>query len=288
VCLTNQFLTQRPCRFGATCNHKQTCSFAHPKVVGTVQKPVDVMAMLCVDTSGSMAGGSIQAATAGLHTLVRALKARDVLGLYKFDTSVDCLQKFDRNHKIDWAKHVATLLAAPRGGTALYDAAMHSLDALQTYAKPKHDARQLRVVVVLTDGADNRSQQHTLDSLIQRVHNCTIANFHFMLLGVGVDKRTYDALFVPGKPNLHFIDVHDASSQAILDAFGTVQKKIYALQQKLIVRTTTTTTTTATTTTIAASTAPTPTLTLRLTPAAPAVSHNNSTSTRPRIQVLRR
>jgi uncharacterized protein YegL len=142
------------------------------------------MALLCVDTSGSMAGGRIQAATSGMHTLVQALKPRDVLGVYKFNTTVDVLQTFVRNHKIDWQAHIAGLNAAPSGSTALHDAIMQSMDALQKYAKPKHDDTQLRVVVVLTDGDDNASKTHTLDTVIQRVHSSTIANFHFMLLGV--------------------------------------------------------------------------------------------------------
>ncbi len=108
------------------------------------------------------------------------------------------------------------------------------------HAKPQHDAHQLRVVVLLTDGDDTCSTQHTLDSVIQRVHSCSITNFHLMLLGVAVDAAKNAPLFAPDKPNLHFIDVHDATADAIQDAFGTVSKKITALQQKLIVRTTTT------------------------------------------------
>jgi hypothetical protein len=123
---------------------------------------------------------------------------------------------------------------------------VHSIDALQTHAKPQHDSHQLRVVVLLTDVDDTCSAQHTLDSVIQRVHSCTIANFHLMLLGVGVDAAKYAPLFAPDKPNLHYIDVKDTTSDAIRDAFGTVTKKITALQQKLIVRTLTTTTTAST------------------------------------------
>jgi hypothetical protein len=160
-----------------------------------------------------------------MHTLVQTLNARDAL--YKFNTSTDVL-----------------LNAAPSGATAGYDAIVHSIDALQMHAKPQHDAHQLRVVVLLTDGDDTCSTQHTLDSVIQRVHSCSIANFHLMLLGVAVDAAKYAPLFAPDKPNLHLIDVHDATADAIQDAFGTVSKKITALQQKLIVRTTTTTTTT--------------------------------------------
>jgi Mg-chelatase subunit ChlD len=118
-----------------------------------------------------MAGARIQAATSGLHTLVQTLKPRDVLALFKFNTSTDVLQKFDRNHKIAWRKHVALLNAAPSGATALYDAIVHSIDALQMHAKPQHDSHQLRVVVLLTDGDDTCSTQHTLDSVIQRVHS---------------------------------------------------------------------------------------------------------------------
>jgi hypothetical protein len=107
----------------------------------------------------SMAGARIQAATSSLHTLVQTLKARDVLARHQ-------LQKFD---KIAWRKHVALLNAAPSGATALYDAIVHSIDALQMHAKPQHDSHQLRVV--LTDGDDTCSTQHTLDSVIQRVHS---------------------------------------------------------------------------------------------------------------------
>ncbi len=184
-----------------------------------------------------MAGARIQAATSSLHTLVQTLKLHDVLSLCKFDTSTDVLQKFDRNHMIAWRKHVALLNAAPSGGTALYDAIVHSIDALQMHAKPQHDSHQLRVVVLLTDGDDTCSAQHTLDSVIQRVHSCSIANFHLMLLGVAVDAAKYAPLFAADKPNLHYIDVKDTTSDAIRDAFGTVSKKITALQQKLIVRT---------------------------------------------------
>jgi uncharacterized protein YegL len=245
------------------------------------------MALLCVDTSGSMAGGRIQAATSGMHTLVQALKPRDVLGVYKFNTTVDVLQTFVRNHKIDWQAHIAGLNAAPSGSTALHDAIMQSMDALQKYAKPKHDDTQLRVVVVLTDGDDNASKTHTLDTVIQRVHSSTIANFHFMLLGVGVDASKYAALFPHDKPNLHYIDVKDATHDAIRDAFGTVTKKITALQQKLIVRTTTTTTTTATSASTSGVVHAAPAVRMQI-QRQPQLQVQSSTPSRPRIQVIQR
>ena len=263
-------LPQPPCRYGSKCNKQSTgCKFAHPTVVATVKVPADVMALLCVDTSGSMAGARIQAATAGLQTLVRALKPRDVLALYKFDTTVDVLHKFARNQAIDWPRLFAALDAAPRGQTAFHDAVMQALDALATYAKPKHDARQLRCIVALTDGDDNQSA-HTLDAVIRRLHTTTIANFHFILIGVGVAQSKYAALFTPDKPNLHFIDVATATADAIRAAYGTVTKRIYGLQQKLLVRNTTTTTTTTTTATTTATTAASSSSSSTSTAAAPA------------------
>lgn len=210
---------------------------AHPVVVAVKQQPADRMVLFCVDTSGSMAGAPIQAAAAGVASVTAASKPRDVFALYTFNDTVNVVQKFARNHKINWPAHTAQIGAATGGGTALYDAALQSLDALATFAKASH-SKQLRVLVLLTDGDDNKSQ-HSLDDVVSRVHASTIPNFHLLVLGVGVDRRKYAALCA--KSNTHYIDVADASPQAIRDAFGTVAHTITRLQQRLIVAQTTTT-----------------------------------------------
>ena len=195
------------------------------------------MVLFCVDVSGSMAGARIKAAADGLASVTAASKPRDVFAVYTFNDAVHVAHKFARNRAVDWPAQTAQICSATGGGTALYDAALQSLDALATYAKASHSS-QLRVLVLLTDGDDNASQ-HTLDDVVARVHASAIPNFHLLFLGVAVDRAKYAALCA--RANTHYIDVADASPRAIHDAFGTVSRTITALQQRLIVAQTTTT-----------------------------------------------
>ena len=205
--------------------------------MGVKQQPADRMVLFCVDVSGSMAGARIKAAADGLASVTAASKPRDVFAVYTFNDAVHVAHKFARNRAVDWPAQTAQICSATGGGTALYDAALQSLDALATYAKASHSS-QLRVLVLLTDGDDNASQ-HTLDDVVARVHASAIPNFHLLFLGVAVDRAKYAALCA--RANTHYIDVADASPRAIHDAFGTVSRTITALQQRLIVAQTTTT-----------------------------------------------
>lgn len=189
-----------------------------------------VMALVCIDTSTSMRGERIDAAAHGMATLAGALHHSDVLAVYTFADQSHVEQTFARNYRIDWPAVACAVKERVGGRTALFDAAIAALDALDRYAKPEFAANQTRALVLLTDGDDNASQQHTLADVIARVH--ANAAVHLLLIGVGVDAAKYARLC--SKPHTHFVDAADATPAAIRAAFRAA-RRIIRIKHTLVI-----------------------------------------------------
>ena len=118
--------------------------------------------VFAVDTSGSMAGAPIAAATAAGRRLLDAVGSTGRVGLVTFSDTATVVRPLTAD-----AGSVRAALGAldTNSGTALYDGIGLAVDTV--LAAPDPDAR--RIVVVLSDGADTASSA-TLAGLTRRLH----------------------------------------------------------------------------------------------------------------------
>jgi Ca-activated chloride channel homolog len=103
-------------------------------------------AVLLLDTSGSMESRMSLARSAAIRFL-DGLRADDVAAVYSFDVRVQPIQEFSASR--DLSPLVFDVRA--RGYTSLYDAIVRAARDLSARAERR------RAIVVLSDGADNRS-----------------------------------------------------------------------------------------------------------------------------------
>ena len=109
-----------------------------------------------LDTSGSMQDeDKLAQAQAGLRRFLRQLSRNDRVGLISF-SEVAAPRAPDRDARRPGRAALQTAIDGliADGGTAVYDATLAGLDLLARTGDPKH----IQAVVVLTDGADNRSR----------------------------------------------------------------------------------------------------------------------------------
>jgi tight adherence protein B len=122
--------------------------------------------VFAVDTSGSMAGAPIAAATAAGRRLLDAVGSSGRVGLVTFSDTAQVVRPLTAD-----AGSVRTALAGleTHSGTALYDGIALAADTVMAGSDP--NAR--RIVVVLSDGADTASST-TLAALTRRLHTAGV------------------------------------------------------------------------------------------------------------------
>lgn len=112
--------------------------------------------MLVMDVSGSMnPGGKLDSAKAAAHQFVERMRPSDQTGLIAFNTQVQTVQDLTSEQG---ALHTAIDSLQGSDDTAMYNALIHALDALQGVGGRK-------AIIVLTDGLDNSSQWSQADVL---------------------------------------------------------------------------------------------------------------------------
>lgn len=132
--------------------------------------------VLTVDTSGSMAGASIDQAKASAGALVDRLSPRDAVGVVSFGDRAATLQRVSTDHA-PAARSIASLVA--QGNTALYDAVAESVRAASESGLSR------RAVVMLSDGrefggASTISREESIDRAAR-------GGAVFYVVGVGAD-----------------------------------------------------------------------------------------------------
>lgn len=116
----------------------------------------EVSCALLLDTTGSM-HAALPALKSAALKLIGELRANDSVAVYSFDHTVTALEPFTTDKR---AARRAVLRAYPHGETALHDAlARVSRDIAARSGK--------KVIVVLTDGADNASSL-TVEAAVKR------------------------------------------------------------------------------------------------------------------------
>jgi Ca-activated chloride channel family protein len=133
-----------------------------------------VSTVLVIDRSGSMVDpdpSKLPAAKAAAKTFVELMRPEDTAAVIAFNTQVDVLQPLTSDK--------AALNSAIDSIEAFSDTAMY--DALSTSIETLGPVQGRRVVIVLSDGLDNRSQQ-TADSILGSIQG---AEMSIYAIGLG-------------------------------------------------------------------------------------------------------
>ncbi len=152
---------------------------------------VDANVLLLADTSGSMAGGKIEALRQAVETFVSRMydirfqgkggaeAETDFVGMSDFDDTYQgliAIGPIDSNGAdLDtWQDAIGRLDA--EGGTALYDAVITSVDVLTNQGAPARD----NILIALTDGLD-QSSNNSLDDAISALGESSVTLFALAL-----------------------------------------------------------------------------------------------------------
>ncbi len=140
------------------------------------QAPAPICAALVIDYSGSMAGEPLAAAKAGARAFLGLLGPKDQAEIIGFNDKPQLLQAWTTDKL---AAGQALELLPARDWTALRDAIYQAGTDLATCSGRK-------VVVLLSDGADNRSQ-HTTEQVVEQARRAGLS-----LFVIGLRTADYD------------------------------------------------------------------------------------------------
>ena len=130
-----------------------------------------------IDRSQSMRGRPLTDAVAAARSFVGVKQSADELAVIAFGSKAQTLSPFS-TEKLDADSALAHLRTDPARGTALYDAVTAAATQLQNDPLPG------RVIIVLTDGADNASHE-TMASAIAAAHKANAAVYTIGIEGTG-------------------------------------------------------------------------------------------------------
>jgi tight adherence protein B len=160
--------------------------------VGTSGAEVQRVAVLAMDTSGSMNGTRIAEAKAAASDFLSAVPSSVKVGLLSFaDTP-----KVNVAPTLDHAAVAAAInriTAPPNGGTALYDAVRLAVSSTGSTG--------IRQVLLLSDGADDGSSTSSLADATQSIAQAQVV-FDAVALGTGAQLTTLKAMTTAGKGDL--------------------------------------------------------------------------------------
>lgn len=142
-----------------------------------------------IDMSGSMS--ELQKSTInGFNEFIEEQKLVDgeaSVTLVVFNSKVNVLYK---SVDINDVENLDEKLYVPGGLTALYDAVGLSVDSTGAYLKSlnEKDKPGHVMVVIITDGDENRSKEYTQSDVRERItHQTDVYNWQFIFLGANID-----------------------------------------------------------------------------------------------------
>jgi VWFA-related protein len=147
------------------------CSLSHFS-----RAPAPICAALAIDYSGSMEGEPLAAAKAGARAFLGLLGSKDQVAVIGFSDEPQLVQAWTADTQL--AAQSLDLLPA-KDWTALWDALWLAGEELSGKSGRK-------AVIVLTDGADNRSQ-HTPEEVIEQAQRVGLSIF-----AIGLRSEDYD------------------------------------------------------------------------------------------------
>ena len=201
-----------------------------------------------VDVSGSMAGAKSRAAVGALGSLMRdVMRDTDLVGLCTFAGAVRRLFLPMARAQVDWPRAVANMEDNSGGSTALWDGVFWAIDAAQTAHRTAHRGRDklalVTEVLVITDGQENASSQHTFEEVCEKAWHPGIPNFNLTIIGVGadVDRRSMMRL-CDGARHCRFVFAEDVQAfQTMLTDHVERVRMTLRVHRGPVVSTTTTT-----------------------------------------------
>ena len=167
-----------------------------------------------VDASSSMEGSRTRAAVEGLGRIFDDMAADDMYGLATFGSSVRRIHHPMVKSRVDWSKDAKHIVANGGGCTALWDGIVAGIQELRDYtdyAKATKRGKKVAYQLVLTDGEDNSSSA-TLEQAAEMVAKPGLPDFHFVVIGIGVEastRRTLEGLCKPR--HAQYIHVNDVA-----------------------------------------------------------------------------
>lgn len=220
---------------GAQASRVQVTIAKKVKTTASANGDLSKAAYFVVDASGSMRGDKATAAADGLLQVKKTvLTDRDFMSLYTFseDTTSQFQHKKSKTVK-DQAVNNLIKQATEKGTeTALYDAVALAIKDIPKDVKYRD---QIKFVVVLTDGQDNKSRT-TFEECKTLITKPGLANFYFILIGVGLLSNTKETMkSMCEARHAHYVD-SGASKGQIKAAFATVGSKMQAQYAEFVLR----------------------------------------------------
>ena len=204
-----------------------------------------------IDVSGSMAGAQSKQTFQAISDIITNMQPSDGFGIIKFNDDAECILPLTKNYNISFPDCIAAHLTNDKqqfkcsGTTKLWDSSLLGMDLLMkrtqgsSHPKPSHPH-----LVIITDGEDNRSREHTKDT-IKKILQCpgdyakehdkdgkTFAHFHCSLISVGIKESVQYKEFediTKDKSNLHHF--HADGAAEIASCFKEVTTKVMMLKE---------------------------------------------------------
>ncbi len=133
----------------------------------------DLHVLLLIDTTGSMTGAPLAGAKIAATTFVERLPDDAGIAVLNYDTEATVLTTFDASRD----EHLAAIDGLEAGGfTAMYDSVGTAVEVF-----PEADEDTHRVIVLLTDGEDNASE-NTVEDAIEALlaHDVTLHSVEYL------------------------------------------------------------------------------------------------------------
>lgn len=194
-----------------------------------VEKPANLLMGFVCDVSGSMSGGKMEKALRGM-TKVKALAGpHDKLAVLSFNSDVRVHHGFKYTEFVDWERNLTALRQRVGGSTAMNDALRLAVETLP------HDRRYSdfqKVLVLVTDGADNSSTRTTAQQLRDLVARPGHANFTLLVVGVDLDATEQASLEELCRPKHCYLEL--CTSETLDTAFARVHRKVVEVRRVMV------------------------------------------------------
>jgi Mg-chelatase subunit ChlD len=177
-----------------------------------------------LDRSGSM-GSMAQEAIGGFNAFLKEQqkeKGEARLSLILFDHEYTPVVE---NRPIEEVRPLNAKSYEPRGMTALLDAMGRTIDDLgkQLAEMPERERPGTVIVVTLTDGLENSSQEYTYDRLGEMIeHQKDAYNWEFLFLGSNLENTQQSARFNMKQDEMHACE---SVSENIAYSSGHISKR---------------------------------------------------------------
>lgn len=161
---------------------------------------------IALDRSGSMGGQRWSDTISSLNEYINGLKSAKIEGsatVVAFD-SIDGKTRLEKLElSIPYFEGVSEDWVYPAGMTPLYDAAAHVMDLALASAADRN------VVVILTDGMENTSKEHTQGSIKAKTELMQAKGYEVIFLGANFDVTQYASDAGLGAGKMRSFDMSD-------------------------------------------------------------------------------